>query len=202
MTVVPFRQRLSRRGLPGSARPSESRSRPGRGACRPRPRRPRSASGSRRRRFTGLAGSGAGCARAASPRPDTNRGGRSRGPAARRGRHTPSGRGLGAEPKGAAERAGRPPARAAPYRPEGLRAEGLRAAGCGRLVLSDALRAVRKVLGRLPRIGRRGVALSPHQVVRPAADRLAVEELLRQVLPHLARVEGRVGGGGRPARRT
>ena len=59
--------------------------------------------------------------------------------------------------------------------------EGFRAAGSGRLVLSDPLLAVGEVLGRLPRVGRRGVAraLPTHQVVDPAADRLAVEDRRR-----------------------
>ena len=80
--------------------------------------------------------------------------------------------------------------------------EGCRAAGCCGLVLSDPLLAVGEVLGRLPRVGRRGVALLPHlahQVVGPAADRLAVEELRHHVLPRLPRIGDRSRGGG-PAR--
>ena len=60
-------------------------------------------------------------------------------------------------------------------------------------------RAVCDVLGRLPRVGHRGVVLQPHQVVGPVSDSLAVDELaVHHVLPRLAPVGDRAGQGGRP----
>jgi hypothetical protein len=54
----------------------------------------------------------------------------------------------------------------------------LRAPWSRRLVLGDALQAVREVLRRLPRVVVRGVAPPAHQVLGPATEGLAVEERL------------------------
>ena len=66
--------------------------------------------------------------------------------------------------------------------------ESLRMAGCYILILSNPLLAVCKVIGLLPRVSCLGVGLPQHQAVSPAADHLAVEELLHSVLPRLPRV--------------